>query len=168
MQDKKIDRWRNLSRALVLQGDLVALEGRQPSELEPFFRAVVPTLRSWVRIPIGRLCRNANALQRLNPTLLVVDTEHFADIEQAVESLYRLRSESYKPVTILCSHLFRRHDLSLHRAAICDVSVKLPVSDQIASQLVRQAFLNNSALMQRRQDTSQQRAVAPTDRSQAS
>lgn len=156
MRQENKYQWVSTSPTLQLHGDLVALEGRHPSELDPLFSSTWPISRSWVRIPKGKMNGGFATLTRLNPTLLVVDLDHYEDTDQAVDDLLELRSYNNLPVTILCSDTFARHDLSLERSAICDVSVRLPISDNMATQIIQQAWRNNRAMRVRR---SQQEAI---------
>lgn len=138
-------------RTLRLRGDIVGLDGKGRDALDPFFATAFLAKDSYVRIPYGRHAELAAALERIDPALLIVDAAHFDSLEDMVDSLLEVRKRSLKPAIVLCSHAFGHDDLSLERAAICDVSVRLPISsDKRAAALVLQAFLNNRALARRK------------------
>lgn len=142
-------------KTLHLRGDIVGLEGKNPFDLDTIFIGAFRSGESFVRIPYGTQFDFNVALDRLAPEVLVVDTGHFDDLGDLVDQLKNVRARSLQPVIMLCSRGFSRHDLSLERSAICDVSIRLPItSDTKASALLQQARRNNRELSRRRAMTS--------------
>ncbi|MBT3142173.1 hypothetical protein [Falsiruegeria litorea] len=100
--------------------------------------AEVATTNS-IDIALDAIAENKNAWG-----LLVVFLDGVVDEYEVVEALLLVRKVTKALPIILVSSAFSKNDFSLERVAICDVSLKSPVSRVTVGLAVAQAIANNN------------------------
>ena len=74
---------------------------------------------------------------RLGFSHILVNIDAFHDVECAVDALLAYRSTSPDVVVVACSQMVSRDDFGCERTAICDATLKMPIStSRLAKGLV--------------------------------
>jgi hypothetical protein len=87
--------------------------------------------------------------------VIVVDCEHLDDVDSAIEFGLWLRREVPQVPVVFASREFKRHDFSTNRSAICDASLRMPLSRSAFFLGISAAIENHRARTQGRAQASE-------------
>lgn len=76
---------------------------------------------------------------------VIVDFDSFPDTEAGVDALLGLRAAVRGVAVVLCSATVKGDDLTGERAAICDATLRLPLTGDRLHAALRAAFENHAA-----------------------
>lgn len=80
---------------------------------------------------------------------LIVDVDSFKDLQDAVDTLVTLRQQRPNLPVILISAQVKRHDFSVERLPMCDVTLRIPVALEDLDFALQEAMINNHVWVMR-------------------